>query len=289
MTNKISFLFSGILILFLSISFILNTSSVLAVDVNALKNEISGPINIDFGSKAINVSKDKNSHETNTYTHTENSHNKTIIKNINYYGASAPQNPGSNTLPAESTPDFSAIKPKPDMSAYNLGKQYVRGFRLYQYNVELNSSVADNPLPAVEIGSFRAKKSIFSTKELAEIIGIPVNSAKMYRAVGFLKVDQPDTYTINVTSEGYKSYGCIFVDNKLCAHGKNEPFSLSGTVTIEKHGIYLVDIRVYDGINDELIAYTKYHTSKRNKLNFMIKCSNDEMLKPLHTVLFTKK
>lgn len=108
--------------------------------------------------------------------------------------------------------------------------KYTYGFKVYQYNLEYGDSVADNPIPPAELGSFVAKKSEFTYREVIDCIGVPINSARFYRAVGYLNVKKQGSYTIIAHSEGSRKYGCIFVNKKLAVAGYNSPFVLTAPV-----------------------------------------------------------
>lgn len=164
----------------------------------------------------------------------------------------------------------------------------VKGFRIYQYEILLNSSVADNPIPDIELGSHIAKKSIFSTKELSELIGISVSSPRLYRAYGYLKVDIPSKYIVSVSSNYNRFYGCIYIDNKLITKGKRDPFSISCSTNVLNVGTHTIDIRIYERVNNNLIAYKAVYPSNYHEIKFLIRSTKNNNFLPLHTVLYTE-
>ena len=164
-------------------------------------------------------------------------------------------------------------------------QKYTYGFKLYQYNLEPGDSVADNPIPKAELGSFVAKKSEFTYIEAEKIIGIPINTARLYRAMGYLNVKKPGAYTIITTSQGSRKYGCIFVNKKLAISNRNSPFALTAPVYFSEPGCYEVDIRIYDFINRDLVVPNGYSYAPSAKFNFFIKTPDNDKPQPAHKVL----
>ena len=150
-------------------------------------------------------------------------------------------------------------------------QKYTYGFKLYQYNLEPGDSVADNPIPKAELGSFVAKKSEFTYREVEKIIGIPINTARLYRAMGYLNVKEPGSYTIITTSKGHSKYGCIFVNKKLAISNRNSPFVVTAPVYFSEPGCYEVDIRIYDFINRDLVVPMDILTHPMQHLIFLLK------------------
>ena len=101
------------------------------------------------------------------------------------------------------------------LAASSQNSTYTYGFKIYQYNLKPGYSVADNPIPAAELGSFVAKKSEYTYQELIDTIGIPLTTGRLYRAIGYLNVKEPGTYTIITTSNQSKLYSCAFINKKL--------------------------------------------------------------------------
>ena len=164
-------------------------------------------------------------------------------------------------------------------------QKYTYGFKLYQYNLEPGDSVADNPIPKVELGSFVAQKSEFTYREVEKIIGIPINTARLYRAMGYLNVKEPGSYTIITTSKGHSKYGCIFVNKKLAISNRNSPFVVTAPVYFSEPGCYEVDIRIYDFINRDLVVPNGYSYTPHATFNFLIKTPDNDGPQPAHKVL----
>lgn len=49
-------------------------------------------------------------------------------------------------------------------------QKYTYGFKLYQYNLEPGDSVADNPIPKAELGSFVAKNQNLHTEKWKKLL-----------------------------------------------------------------------------------------------------------------------
>lgn len=164
--------------------------------------------------------------------------------------------------------------------------KYTHGFKLYQYDLAVGDSVADNPIPNAELGSFVAEKSEFTYKEVVNYIGVPIHTARLYRAAGFLRVKEAGSYTIIMTSEGGSKYGCIFVNQKLVTYGRNSPFVFTAPVAFDKPGDYEVDMRIYDYINRDLVVPKGHSYPGGSKFSFMIKIPEQGKPQPAHKVLF---
>lgn len=168
----------------------------------------------------------------------------------------------------------------------NLSKaKYSHGFKLYQYKLEPGASVADNPIPMAELGAFVAKKSIFSYREVVKKSGIPLSSSRLYRAFGYLQVKKPGLYTIIVTSEGIKKYGCILIDRKVAISERNQPLTLAAPANFIEPGIYEIDMRVYDCINSDLTTSSSSGYVSRDEFKFLIKTPDSDDAQPAHKVL----
>lgn len=164
-------------------------------------------------------------------------------------------------------------------------QNFTYGFKLYQYNLKKGDSVADNPIPNIELGNFTAKKSEFTYKEVVEKIKVPVSTARLYRAFGFLNVTTPGTYTIITISQGGPRYGCIFVNEKLAASDYNGTFVLTAPAHFSQPGLYKIDMRIYDFIDKNLIVRNGYRYAPLAKFNFMIKTPEENIPQPAHKVL----
>ena len=168
----------------------------------------------------------------------------------------------------------------------NTAPKYTNGFKIYQYNLQPGDSVADNPLPNAELGSFTAKKSEYSYREAEKNVGVSVNSGRLYRAVGLLNVKDPGNYSIITTSDGGPKYGCIYVNEKLAVSGRTSPFTLVAPVRFDTPGLYPVDIRIYDCIDKNLVVPSSYRYTPEAKFKFSIKTPDSEIAIPAHKVLF---
>lgn len=156
-------------------------------------------------------------------------------------------------------------------------KKFTYGFKLYQYNINHDDSVVDNPIPTAELGSFVAKKSEFTYSEVVKYIGIPVNTPRLYRAIGYLNVKKPGTYTIITSSQGSSKYGCVFVNKKLAMSSRNSPLVVTAPVYFSEPGHYEVDIRIYS-------LSTNSHL-RDGKFKFLIKTPDSDKPQPAHKVL----
>ena len=126
----------------------------------------------------------------------------------------------------------------------------------------------------------------FTYKEVVNYIGVPIHTARLYRAVGFLRVKEPSSYTIIMTSEGGSKYGCIFVNQKLVTYGRNSPFVFTAPVAFDKPGDYEVDMRIYDYIDRDLVVPKGHSYPGRSKFSFMIKIPEQGKPQLAHRVLF---
>lgn len=164
-------------------------------------------------------------------------------------------------------------------------QKFTYGFKLFQYDLKKGDSVADNPIPTIDLGCFVAKKSEFTYREVVDKIKIPVSTARLYRAFGYLNVTDPGTYTIITTSQSGPKYGCIFVNKKLAVSDRNDGFVLAAPAHFSQPGLYEIDIRIYDSINKDLVVPKTCAYTPSAKFNFMIKTPEDDMPQPAHKVL----
>lgn len=164
-------------------------------------------------------------------------------------------------------------------------ERYTRGFKLYQYHLENGTSVADDPIPPAELGAFVAKRSDYSYKDAMTMIGMPASPGRMFRAVGYLNVTEPSSYTIIVASGEKEVYGSIFANKKKVLSGQRRPFVLTAPVRFSEPGKYEIDMRIYTSVDRELSISERYDCYPFAKFKFLIKTPNSDVPLPAHKVL----
>lgn len=165
-------------------------------------------------------------------------------------------------------------------------KKYTNGFKIYQYNMEPGDSVADNPIPMAELGGFISKKSEYKYEEAVKAVGVPFTVGRLFRAFGYLNVTEPGQYTIIVTTNQGREYGCIFINNKL-ASNKYFEYNLSMTTSaaFSAAGLYPIDVRIYSCVISDLTVpeWISYAPSATFKIQ--IKTPDADLPLPAHKVL----
>lgn len=164
-------------------------------------------------------------------------------------------------------------------------ERYTRGFKLYQYHLENGISVADDPIPPAELGAFVAKRSEYKYREAMIMIGMPASPGRMFRAVGYLNVTQPSSYTIIVASEEDDVYGSIFANKKKAISGQKNPFVLTAPVHFSEPGKYEIDMRIYTNVDRELVISERTFCSRNARFKFLIKTPDSDVPLPAHKVL----
>ena len=137
-------------------------------------------------------------------------------------------------------------------------ERYTRGFKLYQYHLENGISVADDPIPPAELGAFVAKRSEYKYREAMIMIGMPASPGRMFRAVGYLNVTQPSSYTIIVASEEDDVYGSIFANKKkgLILWRANKNLRVKNTIVLVVLRLYLTNVNSFVGrLNFKSVFY----------------------------------
>lgn len=161
-------------------------------------------------------------------------------------------------------------------------QEFTPGFNIYAYHLEEGKAVSDFPLPAAELGYFTADKSNFHYGEIAERLGIPLETIQLIRCMGYIYTDKPTKVVFVVRSDGITG-NAVFVDKKLKLKKFGRFVADSAVVILDKPGLHEVDMRIYGGINNK-----RQISSVLNLVwdfDFKIKTENSNKPDPAHTVL----
>ena len=170
--------------------------------------------------------------------------------------------------------------------AADAAARYTHGFKLYQYHLDYGVSVEDDPIPAAELGAFVAKKSEYNFEEAIKAVGVLTKSPRLFRAVGYLNVTTPSTYTIIMTArDNPYMYASIFVNKAKVAGAQGYPLSLTAPVSFKEPGVYEIDIRLYAHVTEKLVTREYGGSPRLDSFNILIKAPDNDTQQPAHKVL----